>query len=177
MKEQELVKNTVTIHWSDWPAALLFVALFVVVFLQLYTRFLLNDSLAWTEEVARYLLIGLVYLGSVAAVRKGEHILLEFLYRKVGSGNIKPMAIMSETIVVAFHVILTILAVQLSFVADRRMVSIDWPKSLVYSVVAFGLLLSTWFAARRLVHRWGQSTEEIGAEVDEIRALQQEEPT
>ncbi len=35
------------------------------VFLQFFTRYVLNDCYAWTEEIAVYCLIGVVFLGSV----------------------------------------------------------------------------------------------------------------
>ena len=60
-------------HWVDIPALVLFVALAAVVLLQFLSRYVLNDSVAWTEEIARYLLIGAAYAGSITALRKGEH--------------------------------------------------------------------------------------------------------
>ena len=38
-------------------------------FYQFFTRYVLNDSAAWTEEIARYLLICTVFIGIAAAVR------------------------------------------------------------------------------------------------------------
>ena len=43
---------------EDWPAFLIFWGLTVIVFLQFFTRYVLNDSFGWTEEAARYFLIG-----------------------------------------------------------------------------------------------------------------------
>ena len=59
------------IHWVDIPAILLFLALAGVVLLQFLSLYVLNDSVAWTEEIARYLLIGVAYAGSLTALRKG----------------------------------------------------------------------------------------------------------
>ena len=56
--------------WEDWLAFALFWGLAIVVFLQFFTRYILNDSLAWTEEIARYLLIGVTFIGAAMAVRK-----------------------------------------------------------------------------------------------------------
>ncbi len=48
----------------------IFWVLAFVVFLQFFTRYVLNNSLGWTEEIARFLLIGVTFIGSVMAVRK-----------------------------------------------------------------------------------------------------------
>ena len=56
-----------------------FWVLFAVVFLQFYTRYVLNSSLGWTEEIARYLLIAVTFIGAMTAMRKGSHIAVEAL--------------------------------------------------------------------------------------------------
>src|SRR4051794_11995797 len=48
---------------EDWITFALFWLLCGVVFLQFFTRYALNDSASWTEEIARYLLIFVVFLG------------------------------------------------------------------------------------------------------------------
>jgi TRAP-type C4-dicarboxylate transport system permease small subunit len=50
-----------------------------VVLLGVFTRYFLNDPLAWTEEAARYTLIWLSWLGGGLALRRGAHIAVEFL--------------------------------------------------------------------------------------------------
>lgn len=155
------------IHWTDVPALVLFVALGIVVLMQFLTRYVLNDSLAWTEEIARYLLIGVAYAGSITALRKGEHIFLEVTYRLVSRPNIKPLALMADTVVVAFHSLLTVFAIRLAMVADRRMISVDLPKSIVYGFVAATLLIATLIAVRRLLTRLRQGTDEIIADIEQ----------
>ncbi len=158
------------VEWADLPALLLFIALGVIVLLQFVTRYVLNDSLAWTEEIARYLLIGVAYAGSITALRKGEHIFLELTYRLAPRANIKPLAIMADVIVVGFHIALTIFAVQLTIAADRRMISVDLPKNIVYGFVALTLLVSTFSAVMRLMRRARQSGDEIIADIERAAA-------
>jgi len=68
-------------HWSDSFVLILFWVLAGAVFLQFFTRYILNDSLAWTEEIARFLLIGVTFFGSIMATRKQSHIAVEFFFR------------------------------------------------------------------------------------------------
>lgn len=155
------------VHWSDIPALVLFVALAAVVLLQFLSRYVLNDSVAWTEEIARYLLIGVAYAGSVIALRKGEHISLEIIYRRVAEPSIKPIAVMVDLFNVAFHGVLTLLAIGLTVEADRRMISVDLPKSIVYGFVAITLLAATIVAIRRLISRLGQDSAQIRRDIEE----------
>ena len=135
--------------------------------LQFLSRYVLNDSVAWTEEIARYLLIAVAYAGSVTALRKGEHIFLEVVYRRVSRASIKPLAALVNLVSVAFHGVLTLLAIGLTFEADRRMISVDLPKSIVYGFVAIALLASTVVAVRQLVRRSKQSSDQILQDIEE----------
>ena len=45
-----------------------------IVFLQFFTRYVLNDSVAWTEEIARYGLIWITFLGGIMVTRRNNHI-------------------------------------------------------------------------------------------------------
>ena len=65
---------------EDWATLGLFWVLAVVVFLQFFTRYALNNPIAWTEEIARYLLTCVGFLGGAMAVRRQSHIQVEFLY-------------------------------------------------------------------------------------------------
>ena len=69
------------LRWEDGLVFVVFWVLAFVVFLQFFTRYVLNNSLGWTEEIARYLLIGVTFIGAVMAVRKTVHIAVEILYR------------------------------------------------------------------------------------------------
>ncbi len=60
-------------------ALMLFAAIFVVVLLQVFFRYVLNSPLIWTEELARYLFVWLCFVGWVIAGRGGHHIAIGLL--------------------------------------------------------------------------------------------------
>ncbi|MBK1880285.1 TRAP transporter small permease [Pelagicoccus mobilis] len=166
-KDAEESQSENTITWLDWPALILFSALMVIVFLQFFTRYFLNDSLGWTEEIARYLLIGLVFSGSLSVVHRGEHIFLEVIHRLAPRPNSKPLALVSEVAGFAYYLALGVFAFFLMADTDQSLVSVNFPKAAIYGFVAATLIVSAVFAANRIKGFAGKSSEEIYKELDE----------
>ena len=54
---------------EDWLTLAIFWVMCGCVFLQFFTRYVLNDSFGWTEEIAIFCLVAVVFLGSVMCVR------------------------------------------------------------------------------------------------------------
>lgn len=125
------------LQWDDAPVLVVFWGLAFVVFLQFFTRYVLNNSLGWTEEIARYLLVTVTFIGSIMAVRKSSHIAVEILYRWFPRPVRKVMQTVVDVTAVAFYGVLTWLTYQLAGRTYQKMVSIDVPKSwLYYFIVA-----------------------------------------
>ncbi len=136
------------LRWEDAIVLVVFWGLAVVVFLQFFTRYILNDSLAWTEEIARFLLIAVTFIGAIMATRKGSHIAVEFLFRWMNRPVRRVVQAIIDLVSVAFFAALTLFSVQLAGRTGQMMVSIDVPKSLVYWAVAVCFAMMTFHAAR-----------------------------
>ena len=155
------------VSWVDIPALFLFWVLMAVVFLQFFTRYVLNDSLGWTEEVARFLLILVGFVGAIVAVRKGTHIFLEFFYRFLPARMGKLLAIFAEGITLAFYSISAVVTVALARKTKQKMVSVDVPQSLIYWIVAAsfaGMALYTFFWLLRKIR---QDSNQVIAELED----------
>lgn len=124
------------IQWDDVPVFLIFWVLAFVVFLQFFTRYVLNDSLGWTEEIARFLLIAVTFTGAIMAARKETHIAVEFLYRWIPRKGRQVAQALIDLVLIGFFGLLTGLTVQLAGRTQQMMVSIDVPKAYVYWFVA-----------------------------------------
>lgn len=76
----------VFVRIESGAVVLVFTLTFTVVFLQFFTRYVLNNSLGWTEEIARALLICLCFVGAVVNARENSEIALEFVRSKLKTG-------------------------------------------------------------------------------------------
>jgi len=54
--------------------------IFVIICLAVFTRYILNFVPSWSEEVPRYLLVWITYLGAGLAVKYKEHISLDYFF-------------------------------------------------------------------------------------------------
>lgn len=65
-------------HWfveaNKWALVLLLAAMSCIVFANVSLRFLTNFSITWSEEVARYLMIWMTFIGAGLALRFGGHV-------------------------------------------------------------------------------------------------------
>ncbi len=140
VEEEEVV---VEHHPEDWLAIAVFWVLAFIVFLQFFTRYVLNDSLAWTEEIARYALIWVVFVGAAMVTRRNSHIAVELL------SNLLPQSA-ARTVLLAFIdtvklLFMGLLAYFSLTIVERmhyqRMTVFDLPMSLVYAGVVLGCVL------------------------------------
>ena len=135
--------------FEAWAAVLLFWSLAGVVFTQFFTRYALNDSAAWTEEIARYLLIGVVFVGASIGVAKNNHIQVDLLYRYLPASLGRALAVLVDVLRVAFLASMTVYTVQMMLkMGSYQMTIVNLPMNIVYSVVLFG------FAAMTLRSLW-----------------------
>lgn len=135
------------LHWTDAVVLVLFWVLAGVVFLQFFTRYVLNDSVAWTEEIARYLLIGVTFVGGIMATRKQSHIAVEFVYRWIPRTGRRIAQAVIDLATTAFFLAMTVLCAQIAARTGQFMVSIDVPKSLIYWTVSAAFACMTAYAA------------------------------
>lgn len=132
-----------------WAALGFFWLLGLTVFYQFFTRYALNNSASWTEEIARYFLIATVFTGATIGVAKNNHIHVDFFYRYMPAAFARAMSTLVDLVRVAFFGAATFLTGQMmEKLGSYKMTIIDLPMNIVYGVVMAG------FAAMGLRAVW-----------------------
>ncbi|CAO3451933.1 TRAP transporter small permease [Azospirillum largimobile] len=140
---------------EDWATVALFWLMAGAVFLQFFTRYVLNDSLNWTEEIASYCLVALVFVGSAMCVRLSRHIQVDILYRFLPDGPGRLLSTLVDVIRTAFFVYLTQLMWRLiEVVGDETMVTVQLSKGFLYYAVLAGCALMALRSLQVTVVNW-----------------------
>jgi len=143
--EDEVVDLSDTIA-EGWIALAIFWLLGLTVFYQFVTRYVMNDSAAWTEEVARYMLIGVVFIGAAIGVAKNNQIQVDFFYRHMPRAMGVWMSKAVDLVRIAFFVAAVVMTVQmmLKIGSRTRMTIVDLPMNIVYALCLFGFAAMAW---------------------------------
>ncbi|WP_165595929.1 TRAP transporter small permease [Tritonibacter horizontis] len=151
----------------DLPGLLTLWGLAVIVFLQFFTRYVLNDSLAWTEEIARYVLILVAFFGAVSVSRKGTHIFLDFFYRYLPPRVGKWLTVSMEALTCFFWGYMAWVGIELAQKTKTKMASAEIPKSLVYWCVVIGLVGMALYSAIWLIRKIRTPPEQVIADLED----------
>jgi len=127
---------------EGWVALGFFWVLGLTVFYQFITRYVLNDSAAWTEEIGRYFLVATVFIGASIGVGKNSHIQVDFFYRHMPRAMARWLARVVDVLRIAFFATAAVLTVQLMIkLKNVSMTVIDLPMDLVYGVCLVGFAM------------------------------------
>lgn len=128
--------------WEDWISFAIFWALAGTVFYQVFTRYILDDPAGWTEEIARYLLVALVFIGASMAVRKNSHIHVDALYRYLPGVAGRVLSTAVDVVRVLFFGYAAWLNwLLVARIGGQRMAIIDLPMGWVFGAMLFGFIL------------------------------------
>ena len=153
--EDEAVDLSDTIA-EGWIALGIFWLLALTVFYQFVTRYVMNDSAAWTEEVARYMLIGVVFVGATIGVAKNTQIQVDFFYRHMPAAVGRWLSRAVDVMRIAFFAFAAVMTVQMMIKIGNqtRMTIVDAPMNIVYGVVLLGFAALTFRSVQVALRHW-----------------------
>jgi len=143
--------------FEDWVALAIFWVMALAVFLQFFTRYVLNDSYAWTEEIATYCLIGVVFIGASMCVRLSRHIQVDLIYRYLPQIVARALSTAIDLIRIAFFgYAIKLVWIYIQIIGDESMTTINLPKDYVYYAVLLGFVLMFVRSVQVALQHWRQ---------------------
>ncbi|WP_294765586.1 TRAP transporter small permease [uncultured Rhodoferax sp.] len=140
---------------EDWICLAFFWLMAGLVFLQFFSRYVLNDSFAWTEELAVYCLMPVVFVGASMCVRRVRHIQVNLLYRYLPHAAGRALSTAVDLAALAFYAYAAWLVARYALAVDNEpMTTINWNKSHVYWLAFAGFALMALRAVQVAVENW-----------------------
>jgi TRAP-type transport system small permease protein len=126
--------------WVDRFNGLLLALMFLTTFYQILARDIFVISSMWTEELARFLFVWIVFLGAATLVEGNEHIRIAILIDRLPLAVSRMIRVVSNLLILAFGVVF-VWSAYLNFLNNWEFYapSMDWMR---LSYLYLGLLIS-----------------------------------
>ncbi|KGQ71242.1 hypothetical protein A1D23_08640 [Chelonobacter oris] len=137
-------------HGVSLLLGLMLAVMIALVFLNVILRFFFNSGLVWSEEVARYVFVYVIYLGAIVAMKENAHLGVDTLIKNVPEKLKLFLFVLGRLIIIAVMGILvkgTYAMVIQSMTAKAAATGL--PLSFVYGI---GLLTGTAIILIGLLH-------------------------
>jgi TRAP-type C4-dicarboxylate transport system permease small subunit len=124
---------------ADWLLIALFVLIFALVLAQVVFRYVLNDPLVWSEELARLAFVWVAMLTWGLGARRRSHIAVTFIPDMLPRTPRLLLAMLVQGLIIVFCAILAWHGMTLTARnTDMSLVTLDIPYAIVYIVVPLG---------------------------------------
>jgi TRAP-type C4-dicarboxylate transport system permease small subunit len=156
---------------SLYLAGALLVLMTLFVGWQVFTRYVLNWSNAWTEPAAVMLMSWFIFLGSAVGIRENYHLGFDVLLYVLPKGGKKYLRTISDLVVLAFAIGMIVYGMQLVLLSwAARMPTLGVPEGTKYLPVVVGGALIVLFSLERLVVRWSgvDIDQDVNVDLDEV---------
>jgi TRAP-type C4-dicarboxylate transport system permease small subunit len=131
---------------------LLVATIAILVFAQVIARYVLNASLAWSEEATRLLFIYLTFFGFVVAVQTGRNLHVDLLVGRLPAGPRRWMRILVHLVSAAFLAVVAWQGVSLvRQVSEQRTPALQLSKSFFYVPIPAASALLLYYVGRKIV--------------------------
>lgn len=96
----------ILVSLNKWIVVLLLAAMSVIVFTNVALRYTTNYSITWAEEVARYLMIWMTFLGAGLVLRFGGHVAITNLHDLLSARGQQLIRLVIAVILFAFFAVM-----------------------------------------------------------------------
>ena len=127
----------------------------VIIIIQVFMRYIFLYSLSWSEEVARYLMIWVSFLGASLALKYGLHIGVEFIINRFPEGIRGWVNLIAKMGILIFLIYFTIGGFRVSWaVRDQDSPALLFSMAYAYLAAPVGGLFMITQLLNLLVEEW-----------------------
>lgn len=131
----------------------------VVIFLQVFLRYVMNDSNAWSEELARFLMVYMCFFGSCLAMKQERGLRVTFFVNKLPPKASFYINVVFKILIVLFlGTVIYYGAITSWKMHSQVTTALQWPKSVLYFSLIPPILLMMIVTLRQLRNTISKAT-------------------
>lgn len=131
----------------EWSCVALLTGTVVLTVLQVIYRYVLNDALTWSEELARWLFVWAVFLGMAVIAGQRRHMRIEFLEGRVSPSTRRVFDYFAQIVVAAACVAMAVHGWDFCTRVTGTTGALEWPTKYLYLAVPAGAVLTLLYLA------------------------------
>ena len=129
-------------HPLELTLCAILLAMTAVTFAQVVARYVFEAPLSWSEELARYLQVWLIMLGSAVCLRKGLHLTVDYAVHSLPSSAKRTLRLVSLAAIIFFLGVVFVSGVLLiAATVSQRTPALQVPIWVVYLAIPVGSFL------------------------------------
>lgn len=137
----------------SYVCGFLILAMTLLIFWQVFCRYVMNNSLTWSEELGRYIFVWITFIGTPVALKHGSHVAIDLLLQKV-HGKVHTLILAVNYLIMAIiGILICYSGIKLFSVGIGQISSaMQLPMQYVYSIIPFSGLALCFFAVTGFLH-------------------------
>lgn len=121
---------------------ILFSAMVLIIFGNVFLRFVFLYPLHWSEELSTLLFVWIVFIGAAALQRNEKNIAVELIYSRVSPRAQTIMDLIGRALIIIALIVLVLASIDLVRVQSRAITdNLGWPASVYGTAVLVGSIL------------------------------------
>lgn len=138
--------------FAKWFAGFGLLVMTAIIAVQVFARYVLNDSPAWGEQAALLLMIWYVFIAAAAGVREGFHIRIAVFVDSLPRKLRHPVMVLAQLFVAVFGISMAIFGVELTRETWQHVIpTLGISRGYAYIPIALSGVLITGFAIEQLI--------------------------
>jgi len=130
------------VRLNRWVVIALMAVMAVLVFANVVSRYLFNFSIIWVEELTRYMMVWVGFIGSGLVLRFGAHIAVDVFQDLLPARAARALrALIVVILAVTFATMAWLGSRYVAFAWDQETPVLNWNFGLVYLAIPIGSLL------------------------------------
>ena len=137
--------NWLDTHLERYILIFLSILAVIIVSLQVFMRFIIGSSLVWSEELARYIFIWMIYIGISYGVKKQRHIKVDAMLMLFKARGKVILNIIGNLLFLIFCLVIIIYSfkvVEQIFAWGRLSPALSLPMGYIYCAPLVGMILT-----------------------------------